>query len=105
MSATAAEIKEAYRRMAFKLHPDRNPGDASAVARFKLLPDARRRALNMVRTGPSVVYEQASGLAADPHAERIRQAEVYKAAVRRALEEKRRRRRDEAASLDRCVIL
>ncbi|MGE4220853.1 MAG: DnaJ C-terminal domain-containing protein [Alphaproteobacteria bacterium] len=49
-TATAAEIKQAYRKLAKELHPDLNPGDSVVESRFKevsaaydLLSDADKR--------------------------------------------------------------
>lgn len=50
-SAAADEIKKAYKKLALKYHPDRNPGDEEAVEKFKeasaaydVLSDADKRA-------------------------------------------------------------
>jgi uncharacterized RDD family membrane protein YckC len=47
--ADDAEIREAYRRLARKYHPDVNPDDVRAAMRFKLISDAYRVLSNPTR--------------------------------------------------------
>lgn len=51
-NATEADLKKAYRRLAMKFHPDRNPDDKEAEEKFKeakeayeILTDAQKRAI------------------------------------------------------------
>lgn len=56
--AKSADVKKAYRKLARELHPDKNPGDTKAEARFKevseaydvLSDDQRRREYDEART-------------------------------------------------------
>ena len=60
--ATSADIKRAYRRLARRFHPDINPGDREAAARFREIVDAyetlidpdRRRRYDSGKTGQGV---------------------------------------------------
>ena len=64
-SADAKEVKKAYRRLAMKFHPDRNPDDAQAEEKFKeateayeILSDEQKRA----------AYDQYGHAGVDPQA-------------------------------------
>lgn len=64
-NASEAELKKAYRRLAMKHHPDRNPDDSSAEAKFKeakeafeVLSDPRKRS----------AYDQFGHAGVDPSA-------------------------------------
>ena len=71
-NASDDEIKKAYRKLAFKYHPDRNPGDKEAEAKFKeaseaneVLSDKQKRArydqFGHAGVGGNSAYGGASG--------------------------------------------
>jgi len=71
-TASDAEIKSAYRRLAMKYHPDRNPGDKAAEEKFKeaaeaysVLADADKRGA-YDRFGHAGVGQTAGGAGFDP---------------------------------------
>jgi len=45
-NASEDEIKRAYRKLAHKYHPDKNPGDSTAEAKFKEINEAYQRITN-----------------------------------------------------------
>ncbi len=71
-SATDVEIKSAYRKLAMKFHPDRNPGNQVAEEKFKeaaeayaILADSEKRSL-YDRFGHAGVSASAAGGGFDP---------------------------------------
>lgn len=73
--ASSEEIKQAYRRLARQYHPDLNPGDREAEARFKeineayeVLSDPRaRQVYDRATRAPGFVYEEPTwAVAHDP---------------------------------------
>ena len=54
-NASEAEIKKAYRRLAMKFHPDRNPGDHDAEEKFK---EAKEAYEVLSETQKRAVYDQ-----------------------------------------------
>ena len=72
-AATPAEIKKAYRRLALKHHPDRNPGDPEAAVRFievaeayETLADPERRRAYDRSYKPSQGTRESTGAAPPP---------------------------------------
>src|SRR6266852_4581494 len=62
-NANEEEIKKAYRKLAVKYHPDKNPGDKAAEEKFKELGEAYE-ALNDPQT--RAAYDQYGHAAFDP---------------------------------------
>jgi molecular chaperone DnaJ len=64
-TATEAEIKQAYRRLAMKFHPDRNPGNAEAEASFK---EAKEAYEVLSEAGKREAYDRFGHAGVDPAA-------------------------------------
>ena len=84
-TADEKEIKKAYRRLARQYHPDVNPGDKAAEARFKEINEANE-VLSDPEKRPQVrcVGAGLSALAADGRRERLRLQPVGGPRARRA---------------------
>jgi molecular chaperone DnaJ len=64
-NASEEEIKKAYRKMAVKYHPDKNPGDKAAEEKFKELGEAYEALSNPQQRA---AYDQYGHAAFDPRA-------------------------------------
>uniref|UniRef100_UPI00260A4D10 DnaJ domain-containing protein n=1 Tax=uncultured Oscillibacter sp. TaxID=876091 RepID=UPI00260A4D10 len=78
-TATDAEIKKAYRKLAKENHPDMNPGDKGAEGRFKEINEAydvitkqRSGGYSSPSGGYGGGYQQRSGGSNDPIYARVR---------------------------------
>ena len=60
-SASDGEIAGAYRKLAVKYHPDKNPGDEEAIERFKEAAEAFE-VLNDPKSGPATIATAMPGL-------------------------------------------
>jgi molecular chaperone DnaJ len=77
--APVGEIKRAYKRLARRLHPDINPGDREAAARFRQVVDAyetltdpdRRRRYDAGQLGAMEADEQSFGFAGFDFSHRV----------------------------------
>jgi DnaJ-class molecular chaperone len=98
-SATAAEIKKAYKRQALQFHPDKNPGDQRAVceAKFKLIARAYEVLGNdetrkRYDAGGMKAVDAAAAAAASSAAPSSRQSDAASTASSRRPEPSRRER-------------
>jgi len=71
-TASADEIKRSYRRLAFKYHPDKNPGDIIAeltfseiVEAYEILSDAKKREDYHYKRFPNYKYKEAERVTPD----------------------------------------
>ena len=90
--ADAATIKKAYRKLAREMHPDHNPGDAKAEARFKDVGEAYAVLSDPEQRGQ---YDQLRAMAggAAVHVGRPRRRRRLRGRLRRHVRRRRPRRR------------
>lgn len=74
-SATPEEIKRAYRKLVFRYHPDRNPGDDKAADKFKQVLDAYTVLSDGTKRSVYDAVTHPAGAEAEPEAEQPKEEE------------------------------
>lgn len=77
-SATEDEVKRAYRRLALRHHPDRNPGDKRAEERFKQISEAYAVLMDPARRREYDSLRRARGEGARPREPGWRAEEIFR---------------------------
>ena len=112
-TATDAEINSAYRRLAIKFHPDKNPGDPSAAASFYRLSHARNVLTDrLARARHDIALEDRPTRKSEQKErarlkkeERILIKEEYLREAERAAEKKERKRQAHARATERNYLM
>lgn len=84
------EVKRAYRKRAFELHPDLNPNDPNASKKFQLLNEAYVALSSVLQAEDAKAQKQRAKTAAREEAKKARQEEAARAKAQRDAEEKRK---------------